>query len=253
MIGCKDFPVALTFDIDWAPDCAVEACIEILKNHSIPATFFITHQSNILDELVSDDLFEVGIHPNFLPGTTHGKTYEEILDTVMNLVPHTFLLRTHGLFQSTNLFFLLLEKYPQIKYDFSLFLPENKFLKPFKFYNEKNDSITKVPYQWEDDLYFSRSFELCSRNKEIVFDRATYQIFDFHPIHIYLNSQNSELYNKLKQALNKPLHQATFEDLKNYRNPEEGAADWLYHIIETVSKDRFVHASQIPAVLMDKI
>ena len=42
-------------------------------DHDVRATFFVTHESPALQRLKDrPDLFELGIHPNFLPGSTHG-------------------------------------------------------------------------------------------------------------------------------------------------------------------------------------
>ena len=55
----------LTFDIDWAPDFAVEHCVDICKDNNTSAIFFATHESKIIESLKNDNLFEIGIHPNF--------------------------------------------------------------------------------------------------------------------------------------------------------------------------------------------
>ena len=59
----------LTFDIDWAPDCCVEQILLDLKKNSVKATFFITHASDINDEIINQG-HHIGLHPNFFPNST---------------------------------------------------------------------------------------------------------------------------------------------------------------------------------------
>lgn len=243
----KDFPIALTLDIDWAPDFVIGFCADILAERGIPATFFATHPSPLLEDLKTEPLFDIGIHPNFLPGTSHGANLAEIMDTMMALVPDAQCMRTHGLYQTSNMFFAIMQGYPQILYDFSLFMPDNHALRPCPFADEGGRSILRIPYQWEDDLYFPRF--AAAPNDDFIFETATYQIFDFHPIHIYLNSPHSAHYNKMKNALGKPLSQSAPGDLAPLINKEKGAQTWLNHILDCVPKERFVKACDIVEIV----
>ena len=66
--------IALTFDIDWAPDWAIDLTAGILREREVRATWFVTHESPAVDRLREDsELFELGIHPNFLPGSTQAR------------------------------------------------------------------------------------------------------------------------------------------------------------------------------------
>ena len=97
--------VLVTLDVDWAPDCVIDAVAALLIDANVRATWFITHESPALDRLRQrPDLFELGIHPNFFPGSTHGTDPKEILRHCMSLVPEAKSIRTHGLYQSGQIF-----------------------------------------------------------------------------------------------------------------------------------------------------
>jgi hypothetical protein len=121
---------AITLDIDWAPDWCIEQAYRTLVIHGARATFFVTHRSPVIDELLDDDRFEVGIHLNFLAHTTQGCSTEEILDPCLAIAPDARAIRTHSLFQSLPLLQLLTSKYAQIDVDVSLFLPVDPDLRP---------------------------------------------------------------------------------------------------------------------------
>src|SRR5215467_8520985 len=98
-----DAPI-LTFDIDWAPDFMIDHVAGILVEARVRATWFVTHSSDAIDRLREHpDLFELGIHPNFLPGSSHGSSPQEVLQTCMTIVPEAQSFRTHSLVQSTPL------------------------------------------------------------------------------------------------------------------------------------------------------
>ena len=59
----------LTFDIDWAPDFLISQIIDKLNKKNIKATFFITHQSDIIKD-IAENGHTIGLHPNFLAGTS---------------------------------------------------------------------------------------------------------------------------------------------------------------------------------------
>lgn len=70
---------ALTIDIDWVPDWIIEEVASILIDHNVKATWFVTHASPAVDKLQQmPELFELGMHPNCLPGSTHGDTEDEV-------------------------------------------------------------------------------------------------------------------------------------------------------------------------------
>ncbi|MCZ6913983.1 MAG: hypothetical protein O7C59_05655 [Rickettsia endosymbiont of Ixodes persulcatus] len=236
----NNFPIAITFDIDWAPDFAIKKCASICRDRNIPATFFSTHRSEFIDELLFDNFFEVGIHPNFLQNSSHGLNEIEVMETMSNIVPHAVSMRTHGLYQTSNLFLMIMKKFRNIKFDFSLYIPNNKFIIPYQFFF-KDNFIYRIPYQWEDDLYFyNKSIG------EILFKKAYYQIFNFHPMHVLLNSEDEENYTLLKESLSCPLMELKIKKI-NYINTGIGTRNYLEKILDSVEPHRFCKARDILA------
>ncbi len=69
----------ITIDTDWAPDFILSHVAEILSNKNIRCTWFVTNDSPYLETLKKNDLFEIGIHPNFESNSTQGEDYEVLL------------------------------------------------------------------------------------------------------------------------------------------------------------------------------
>ncbi|HYO92547.1 MAG TPA: hypothetical protein VEQ40_12960, partial [Pyrinomonadaceae bacterium] len=156
----------LTFDVDWAPDFAIDFVIDRLLEARVRATWFITHQSPALERLREhQELFELGIHPNFLTGSTHGETYADVLQHCMTMVPEAVSMRSHSLVQSSVLLNQVLAETP-IKTDVSLFLQHARSLHAVE-HRWGGRSLWRLPYFWEDDFEMERE-QPCWRLQEML-------------------------------------------------------------------------------------
>ncbi len=113
-------------------------------------------------------------------------------------------MRTHSLVQSSPLLAQVIEQTP-IHTDVSLFLPHCPDLRPVEYY-WGNKMLLRLPYFWEDDFEMERPAPLWSHTA--ILKGRGIKIFDFHPIHIYLNSANMHPYNQFKASV-RSLQDAT--------------------------------------------
>jgi hypothetical protein len=244
--ACVD-AVCLTFDADWAPDWCLAECYRLCADHGAGATFFITDASPALVTIAADPAFELGIHPNFMPASTHGLSQADVVRHCLDLLqqyvktgPASVSLRTHCLFQSSGLFAAL----SRLDVDFtdvSLFLPGMP-ARPFPFHiTEEGREIWRVPYMWEDDLhaltpppntYCCNSMN-SSNNKWICREKALQmpgvKIFNFHPVHVCLNMESMSRYEALKRFC--PVSGATPEDVARLANPGRGTRTFLESLL----------------------
>jgi hypothetical protein len=185
---------AITLDIDWAPDHAIDHAAEILREHGVRATWLVTHASEAVERLRAVDDFELGIHPNFASASTHGTDFAAVLAHCMELVPEATAMRTHHLFQMTPLFDVVLERTP-IRADLSLYLHRAPGLVPVAF-RSAGRTLHRFPTYWQDDQAMLEDVPC--------WDAATLlappglKVFNFHPIHVLLNSRTFDGYRALK-------------------------------------------------------
>lgn len=184
--------LVLSFDLDWCEDEVLDYTLEKLIKKRVPATFFITHDTKILNKIRKYDFFELGIHPNFKLNSTHGNSYKNVLSHCMSIVPEAISVRSHGLHVSTDIISEMLKH--GLKIESSIFMPN---ITDFQnFYIERNNKkILRIPFNWEDDYEFYQSF------KKYKFENINHYkklIMNFHPIHIYLNSNSNIEYEKYK-------------------------------------------------------
>lgn len=222
--------IAITCDIDWAPDYMVRFVTDMLTAAKVKATFFITHESPVLAEMRSNPLFEIGAHPNFMPGSTHGKTEDEVLAHVRRLVPEAKAIRTHGLIQSSN----LLDKFLAYGFerDVSLLLPHATGLARNVIYNSEKP-LLRIPYNWEDDEEMLRPDARWTPEKILATNGLA--VFDFHPVHVFLNSRSMDGYTKLKSV---GLSKATEEFARSCVMQGDGPLTMLKALLEVLQTER---------------
>lgn len=183
----------VTLDIDWAPDYMIDHVVELLDRYGVAATWFVTHDSAAVQNLRRNPLFEVGIHPNFLPGSTHGADPIEILDHVLSIVPEAVSSRSHAVVQSGPLLELLSRK---VRIDSTIFLPEMPGIRPVKFLSATGD-LWRIPFFWADD-YELRKY--CSSwDLEAFVSAEGLKVMLFHPVHVFLNTPNLESYQRFRK------------------------------------------------------
>jgi hypothetical protein len=224
---------AITFDIDWAPDWAIADCGALCRSRGIPATFFATHASPILRALGRDPLFEIGIHPNFLPDSSHGKTFAEVMEFGLALVPEARAMRAHDLFTCSSLFELVVRRYRQIRTDSSLFLPDGR-CDPFVVHHgHPAGRLVRVPFSFADNVAArTPGWRWDSEPKHA----GGPMVFDFHPAHIALNLGAPGAYAQLKAATaGRPLHTASREDFAPLVNAGPGARTYLQRLLERLT------------------
>ncbi len=221
----------LTLDMDWAPDWMLEDCLRVLVDANAPATWFVTHQTPVLDELRKrPDLFELGIHPNCLAGSSHGADEAEVLGHMLDLLPEAVTMRTHGLYQCTP--FLARAAAMGVENDVSLFLPWVQGLEPHVL-PFPDWPLVRLPYFWEDDVAMLRPDAPWGLDAPD-FQGPGLKIFDFHPVHVALNTRTMKTYDGLKEL--RPLSQWTREFAAEHVSTKPGPADLFAELAQVLGQ-----------------
>ena len=217
--------IHLTFDIDWAPDWYIPRLLEQLDKSSISASFFITHEADYIKNMIKKH--EIGIHPNFLKNSSHGKSLSKIIN-YFSFVKEARLLRTHALFQSSPLMEKIFLHNKNLKYDLSMYAYRNK-VQMFDFISDKV-CFKRILFNWSDGTALVDKKEKWNKN---TFKFSDLIVVDFHPIHLILNSNSLKNYNNLKKAYsNKPLNNLSENEINKFINKDFGIKFFLKQIID---------------------
>jgi hypothetical protein len=217
-------------DMDWANDGVLADTIALAERLDVPVCMFVTHNTPMLTVLRAHPLFTLGIHPNFLPqlnGQTT-KTYRETIEEMLAFVPEAKIIRCHALVDATPI--LMMAKELGFKADMNLFIPFSSGIRlsPFRHFS----GLVRLPFFYEDDAWALEPGH-SSPEQHLSGDDPGLRIFNFHPIHLYLNMEDMDRYNRAK-----PYYH-DFENLAGFVNQGQGfgARDFLLRIKETADRD----------------
>jgi len=197
----------LSFDIDWAHDEVLYDTIQLIEKAGVPSTWFVTHETPLIASLRNLQSVELGIHPNFNPlldGTYQNpnNTSEKILKSSMSLVKDAKVIRSHSLTQNER----LVDQFKQVglTHISNTFIPYGSAIvvKPFKIW----DQMVVVPHCWQDNVALRMPLPFPAT---IEIGPMLY-VFNFHPIHVFLNTENIDRYERTRH-----LHYTPAELIKH--------------------------------------
>jgi len=219
--------IVLSSDLDWAPAWATTEMVRRVVAAGCEISIFVTHDGPELPELRESAGVELGWHPNFHPGSSHGETPGEVLDLLAGWVPHAKGVRAHGLVRST----ALLEEYARrgLAYDSSDLMHRHPGLRPMPAWN----GVVRIPIFWADDVEARHggSYRLADVDVE---DRGL-QVFEFHPIHVALNTSTLAGYEGFKahcEGRGITMNEAAEDEVLPFREAGRGTSDLLDELLD---------------------
>ena len=223
--------IFLTFDLDWCSDFVLANLLNLLEREEVRATFFVTHDSPLLARLRANGKFELGIHPNFCPCLPNDREAQKdpqtVLTELLKIVPEASAVRSHSLMQSSRILDLFHEL--GLRRDCNHFIPWHTgiVLRPWMHWN----GLMRVPYFWEDSVHWLYGWNW---GVDEFLAPAGLKVFNFHPIHIYLNTEDAKRY---RQSV--PF-QGNREQLEPYiyRHDRAGARVFLENLIRVAKSER---------------
>ena len=225
----------------------MEHTLEILEANQLSSTIFITHETPLLERMKKNINLELGIHPNFNELLNHNSIYsaQEIIADYMKIVPEAISVRTHALASGTLLSRLFCQA--GLRYESNIYyhVADGRIPQPYK----EPGGMIRLLHFWEDDCQciHIRNGEEKDWDVTRFLNYDGIKIFDFHPIHVFLNTSDLELYEKTR-----PFHRNRNE-LSRYCNKSmtEGSGAFLRGVIRE-AKERGLKFGKISDIVLDK-
>lgn len=220
--------IFITLDMDWACDGVLEDAYSLMDELDICATMNITHETKWNSIYRSDPRFELGIHPNFnnlLIGKAEG-SFKDIIKNMMKLVPEAVTVRSHALTGSS----IILNEFIKngLLFDLNTYIPPNKGTALLPFY--RYQTIKMIPFIYEDDLFLAENLKW-SIDYLLNGEFKMYKVFNFHPIHLFLNSENLQRYEECKKYYH------NYQSLKKFQNVKEyGIRNFFIDLVAETKK-----------------
>lgn len=215
--------VFLSFDIDWAHDDILADSIKIVRDAGVASTWFVTHNTPLLHQLRNLNGAELGIHPNFNPllDGTHinsDNTAEKVVRSVLSLAPDARAIRSHSLTQNER----LVDQFRDtgLTHISNFFVPHGcgVEVKPFRIW----DDMVIVPHCWQDNVALKMPLPFPTEEEL----NSSFHVFDFHPIHVFLNTEHLGRYERTRHLHHKP------EELIKHRYEGQGTRTRLLDLLK---------------------
>lgn len=232
-----------TTDIEWAPDWAISELYTFADRYSVPLTPFITHSSAYLESRLKtrEERADVGVHPNFLLPSTHGRTMDEIIDHVAGLWPEARSYRTHCFYDNTRMARALADR--GFTYDSNLCLFLQPFLTPFR----SGTPVLRFPVFWEDDFHTAHGLQWSLDSIRDALEMPGLKVINVHPLLFALNCPDDAFYER-----NRDMYEWHGEGWQDRRHTGHGSADFLEELVRYV-RDEGVRVARLHALYQEAV
>lgn len=220
----------LTSDIDWASDPCIAELTGFAKSLGIRPTLFATHKSAAVDEMGTSGAAEIGVHPNFLPNSSHGSDVASVIDHVMNLVPGARSFRSHNFLDSTPITTTMKSRGIRFDSNLCLFLQED--IVPLRH----SSGLMRLPVFWEDDIHFC--WEGTDWNLDAYyrhFLKPGLKVINVHPIHFAMNTPSLDFY----RGLSVPPGDVSADDIERLRHRGQGSRTFVTELLTRLRGEGF--------------
>lgn len=186
----------LTSDQDWAPEWAIRIFLEQVEKWKQPAHIFRTNPSPEFDAAIQRDVIEQGWHPNFMPGSTHGETVDEVVAYCQREFPGARTARAHCFAEDAYRMRALAKA--GIVADSQNPTPCQGYLLPLLH----PAGILRLPVYFEDDAAFNSVDASLTID---VFQKTLFtpglKILNFHPTFVGCNTPSLAYHNSVREKV----------------------------------------------------
>lgn len=222
--------VCITSDMDWASEYAIRRTFEYFDSESIPVTAFVTNPSAVVDEYKKEGKIKCGIHPNFMPDSSQGRNYDEVIDYCFKLIPDAECFRAHRYYDVNDIMDKLTDR--GIKWESNVCTLMD-IVPPF-LHRSKTISF---PIFWEDGafLYYSENLDFSLMEKQL--KSPGLKVINIHPMHFMLNTPYFSYTREIKDSLSRKEWNSMSEDVINRLSFKgEGIKTYIDKIINIIHK-----------------
>jgi ubiquinone/menaquinone biosynthesis C-methylase UbiE len=234
----------LTSDIDWASEACVEDLLHILDNFKVKPVLMATHESAVISRRAAEGRIELGLHPNFLPGSSHGNSADEVVQHIFELFPAATTFRSHSFVDSSHITTHMVAR--GLRYDSNLCLYLQGNLVPLRH----QSGLMRFPVFWEDDVHWTRRGSWCVDDVIEQFLQPGLKVLNFHPVAVALNIPDATFY----QANKEYVSSASKQDIERLRHRGAGTRSFLIELLTRLQRfgHRFSTLAELYRMISDK-
>lgn len=197
----------LTTDIDWANEEVIAEAYTFFKTLNVPVTPFITHKSAYLTQQYKSSMKVVGVHPNFLEGSTQGNNIQEVITYALNLNPEADGFRAHSYYDSLRMTDLMVQH--GFKWDSNLALHLQSHIEPL----HHASGLMRFPSWLEDYHYLLLNHHVEIKQVQTALEQPGLKIVNVHPIHLAFNTPSLTYYERHRSSKRENVTEKGVRDL----------------------------------------
>ncbi len=217
-----------TSDIDWASEAVIEQEFRQLPLDLLKLTVFVTHKSAIIEQAFLSGQIKRGIHPNFLPGSSHGNTFREVIETCLTFAPEATCTRSHRAFAVTDTEHLLHNEF-HFKCCSNTITTLTPKITPYWL----ESKLLQVPVFFEDGSFLYNKLGLSIQPYRKFFTAPGLKVISFHPVNMAFNTPEIAWMRQIKDSLTREeFNHIDVEMIEQRRNRERGAFNLVTEIID---------------------
>lgn len=227
MTQAIDSPLfCLSSDVDWASDYAIDDFVSLVSGFGIKPTVFATHRSAALDRWIENGSIELGIHPNFLPGSSHGSDPVSVIDHMIREFPSARCFRSHCFIDGAQITQEMVRR--GFCYDSNLCVYLQPNLAPLRHAS----GLVRFPVFFEDDVHWLHTNGDWELSKVLpAFLSPGLKVLNFHPFFVAANIPNQQYYVSVKSHI-KTLNAENIDEVRCNR---EGARTFLTRLLQELA------------------
>ena len=232
-----------TSDIDWASEAVIGDYFQRLPLDLLKLTAFVTHRSKIIQQEFEAGRIRRGIHPNFLPGSSHGDSFREVIETCLSFAPEATCTRSHRAFDVTDTAHLLHNEY-HIRCCSNVFTTLAPRIRPFWIESQ----MLQVPIFFEDGSFLYNNLGLTIQPFREFFTSPGVKVISFHPMNMAFNTPRIDWMRQIKDSMSREaFNRIDEETIRQRKNRERGVFDVVMEIIDLAQQ------IQAPIMSLDEI
>jgi hypothetical protein len=199
-----------TSDVDWASESVLELFLSDFCKHGLPLTVFVTHESPVINKYKEKGYIERGIHPNFLPNSSHGKGYREVIKECLKFAPEAKGIRSHRLYDVTDITHLLHDEFG-FNYISNLGTILQTDIRPILH----ESGLVHFPIFFEDGIHLWNKLSLKLSDHLGKFRSPGIKIISVHPMNYVINTPEIPYMRKIKDSLTREeYNRLSFDEIQ---------------------------------------
>lgn len=228
MYSWSDDPVfCFTSDIDWASEEIIQYSHQIISGDDLKLTYFNTNPSRFLTTLNSAKKINMQIHPNFLPDSSHGNSFSEVIHYCKQLVPDAEGVRCHRYFEVND----IMDEFARRGFKFvsNHCTRCETHIKPLVH----RSGLLSLPIFLEDGGYLLMDPTLDFNQLIPRLQAPGLKIINFHPAHMAFNTPNFVYTRKIKDSMSREAwNKIDSQQIYNIEHKARGIRHIIQKIIE---------------------